>query len=345
MTTLKEIAERVGVSISTVSRVINQNDSRRISEETKQKIWKAAKEMNYSSTRRAKSAKTKQGKDASLNRPAIGCILALQDNKYNHPYFSPIIQGIEAKLLERGLSMAFLHTQAELHNEAVVESMLEVTNLQGIICIEGLSKDLYKRLKGRVPLLVGIDVNDPDIPVVTYDRVAAAQIAVRHLIERGHTRIGFIGGIGLSGSLDREKRYAGYRKTLEEHGLECRDEWVINTNWDADESYQRMKELLELAERPTAMFSASDMLAIGAMRAAVEAGMSLPLDMSFVGIDDIEFSRYTAPPLTTVHVPKYEMGYAAAKIMVDSMDEAYPFPFRMQVPVQLKKRQSVHPMN
>jgi LacI family transcriptional regulator len=66
--------------------------------------------------------------------------------------------------------------------------------------------------------------------------------------------------------------------------------------------------------------------------------------MSFVSIDDIEFSKYTAPPLTTVHVPKYEMGYAAAKIMVDSMEEAYPFPFRMQVPVQLKKRQSVHPM-
>ncbi|WMT41449.1 LacI family DNA-binding transcriptional regulator [Paenibacillus sp. D2_2] len=344
MTTLKDIAERVGVSISTVSRVINQNDSRRISEETKQKIWKAANEMNYSSTGRVRSAKMKEAQDPSIAKPAIGCILALQDNKYNHPYFSPMIQGIETKLLERGISLAFLHTQAELHDEVVLNSLLEMPNLKGIICIEGLSKNLFKRLKERVPLIVGIDVNDPDIPVVTYDRVAAARTAVGHLIQRGHTRIGFIGGIGLSGSLDREKRYSGYRKALEEHGLEYRDQWVINANWDADESYHRMKELLELPERPTAMFSASDMLAIGAMRATTEVGLNIPADMSFVGVDDIEFSKYTSPPLTTVHVPKYEMGYAAAKLLMDSMEDAYPFPFRMQVPFELKLRHSVFRM-
>ncbi|GGG04788.1 LacI family DNA-binding transcriptional regulator [Paenibacillus aceti] len=345
MATLKEIAERVGVSISTVSRVINQNDSRRISEDTKQKIWKAAKELNYSSTGRTRSSRAKQAKDSSsLTKSAVGCILALQDNKYNHPYFSPIIQGIEAKLLEKGISLAFLHTQTELHNEDVFNSMLEVPNLQGVICIEGLSNDMFKRLKERIPFIVAIDVNDVDIPVVTYDRVAAARMAVGYLIEKGHTRIGFIGGVGLSGSLQREKRYSGFRRALDEHGLELQEQWVINANWDADESYRKMKGLLDLPERPTAMFSASDMLAIAAMRAVTEAGYSIPADMSFIGIDDIEFSKYTTPPLTTVHVPKYEMGYAAAKILLDSLEDAYPFAFRMQIPYQLKQRDSVSRM-
>lgn len=343
MTTLREIAERVGVSISTVSRVINLDDSRRISDETKQKIWKVAKELDYRSTRKSKSLKqgAKRGREATSKSPVIGCILALQDNKYNHPYFSPIIQGIEAKLLESGITLSFLHTQAELKNEVVFDALLDTRSLSGLICIEGLSNSLYKRLKDRVPLIVGIDVRDPDIPVISYDRMSAAHTAVKHLIEHGHTKIGFVGGSGLSGKLDREKRYAGYRRALEEFEIPYQEQWVINSHWDADESYEKMKALLAADELPTAMFCASDMMAIAAMRAVTEAGLSIPADISFIGIDDIEFAKYTSPPLSTIHIPKYEMGYAAAKTLLDSLEDPYPFSFRMQLPFQFISRHSV----
>lgn len=343
MTTLREIAERVGVSISTVSRVINQDDSRRISDETKQKIWKVAKEMDYRSSRRAKSYRSgaKRGREHVSKLPVIGCIVALQDNKYNHPYFSPIIQGMEAKLLESGLTLSFLHTQAELKNEVLFNTLLDTRGLSGLICIEGLTSSLYKRLKERVPVIVGIDVNDSEIPIISYDRMSAAHTAVKHLIELGHQDIGFIGGTGLSGKLDREKRFAGYRRALEEYQLPYQEQWTINSHWDADKSYEQMKALLMAAERPTAMFCASDMMAIAAMRAVTEAGLSIPRDISFIGIDDIEFSKYTTPPLSTIHIPKYEMGYAAAKTLLDSLEDPYPFAFRMQLPFKLITRSSV----
>ncbi|WCR25163.1 LacI family transcriptional regulator [Paenibacillus thiaminolyticus] len=340
MATLKDIAERVGVSISTVSRVVNGDDSRRISDETKQKIWQAAKQLNYRAKPAQKSAAGAKRSPKHSAPLTIGCILSLPDNKYNHPYFSPIIQGIEAKLMEEGITLAFLHTQAELKSGAVREALMHDRALSGVICIEGMEPDMYRWLKERVPVIIGIDVADPDIPIISYDRLDAARIAVRHLLELGHTDIGFIGGAGLLGRMEREKRYRGYKMALNEANCPFRSDWVIDAQWDADRSYQGMKRLLERQERPTAMFCASDMMAIAAMRAATELGLSIPRDIAFIGIDDIEFSKYSSPPLSSVHIPKYEMGYTAAKTLLDSLHQPYPYPFRMLLPFHLQIRES-----
>lgn len=344
MARLKDIAEMVGVSISTVSRVINQDDSRRISEETKQKIWHAAKQLNYPILQTAKSRARTRLRHSSppATTHAIGCILSLPDNKYNHPYFSPIIQGIEAKLLESGASLAFLHTQAELKNAALFESLLRSCRLSGVICVEGMNPAQYKWLKEKVPNIVGIDVADPTVPVVSYDRMNAARVAVGHLIQSGRRKIGFIGGKGLLGQLEREKRYRGYRIALEEAGCELNTNWVIDAEWDADRSYDGMKQLVQLEDRPTAMFCASDMMAIAAMRAVAEEGMSIPGDIAFIGVDDIEFAKYSSPPLSSIHIPKYEMGYTAAKVLLDGLTAPYPTPFRMLLPFELIVRESTN---
>ncbi|MBG9734867.1 LacI family DNA-binding transcriptional regulator [Paenibacillus alvei] len=344
MARLKDIAEMVGVSISTVSRVINQDDSRRISEETKQKIWQAAKQLNYPllQTAKPRSRNRLRHSPSPATTHAIGCILSLPDNKYNHPYFSPIIQGIEAKLLESGASLAFLHTQAELKSAALFESLLRSCRLSGIICVEGMNPEQYKWLKERVPNIVGIDVADPTVPVISYDRMNAARVAVGHLIQNGHRKIGFIGGRGLLGQLEREKRYRGYRIALEEAGCELNPNWVIDAEWDADRSYDGMKQLVKLEDRPTAMFCASDMMAIAAMRAVAEEGMSIPSDIAFIGVDDIEFAKYSSPPLSSIHIPKYEMGYAAAKALLDGLTAPYPTPFRMLLPFELVVRESTN---
>ena len=341
MATMKDIAEQVGVSISTVSRVLNHDNSRRISEETKHKIWQAAKQLNYrTNLAPRRSATTGQRAQTQSSAKTIGCILSLPDNKYNHPYYSPILQGIEAKLLEEGITLSFIHTQAELKSEAVRHALLQDRPPSGIICVEGMDKATYRWLKERVPFMVGIDVADPDIPVISYDRMNAARTAVQHLLNHGHRHIGFIGGAGLFGQMEREKRYRGYKLACEEAGVEVRLEWTIDAAWDADRSYKEMQLLLQRKHRPTAMFCASDMMAIAAMRAVIEQGLHIPDDMAFIGIDDIEFSRYSSPPLSSIHIPKFEMGYAAAKTLLDSMHNPYPFPFRMLLPFRLMNRES-----
>jgi LacI family transcriptional regulator len=178
------------------------------------------------------------------------------------------------------------------------------------------------------------------VPVIAYDRVHAAKSAVQHLLEQGHRKIGFIGGAGLTGEMEREKRYRGYRYALQEAGLKVNAEWIINAGWDVDQSYSRMRELLERPERPTAIFAASDSLAISAMRAVTERGLRIPEDIAFVGLDNIDLSRYTSPPLSTIHVPKHEIGLAAAKTLIDFLQGTYTLPFKMLMPYELIIRQS-----
>ena len=352
MPTLKEIAQQVGVSISTVSRVLNNDTSRHISPETKSKIWRVAKELGYRvkeplepnlaapSAPASKAAKG-AGKPSTAARQ-VGCIVSAPQNKYNHPYFSPILAGIEKKLAELECVLAYVITQEEIQGETAIRKLVQDTRLDGIIIVEGIEPGMYDYIKKVVPAVVGIDISDPTVPVISYDRVQAAKTAVRHLIEQGHTRIAFIGGAGMSGDMEREKRCRGYKYAMQEAGLAIEPRWIINAGWDVNLSYARMAELLDdsKASRPTAVFAASDMMAISAMRAAAERGFGIPHDIAFVGLDNIELSQYTSPPLTTIHIPKHEIGMMAAKVLVDQIEGNIPLPFKLLMPFELVVRQS-----
>lgn len=340
--TLKDIANHVGVSISTVSRVINNDTSRHISQATRAKIVEAAKELGYALNDSGRPAPKKSPPPQTTGYRQIGCIVSVTQNKYNHPYFSPILQGIEKKLSELNGVLTYVLTMDEIKGAGAMNKLAQDAQLDGMIIIEGIDPNVYEFIKQAVPAVVGIDISDSTVPVILYDRVAAAKSAVQHLIERGHRRIGFIGGAGLTGDLEREKRYRGYRYAMEEAGLDVDPRLVVNTGWDVNNSYTLVYELLSLPdhERPTAMFAASDMMAISAMRAAAEHGLQVPQDVAFVGLDNIEVSQYTSPPLSTVHIPKEEIGMMAAKVLIDQIEGKNPLPFKLFVPYQLMLRQS-----
>ncbi|KIL42033.1 LacI family transcriptional regulator [Gordoniibacillus kamchatkensis] len=251
------------------------------------------------------------------------------------------MEGIEKGLASLGCSLAFLHNLDDLMDESLVEAMLSERKIDGLIVVEGVRPDIYERLKQAIPFIVGIDISDHTVPVIAYDRIGAAASAVRHLLSQGHSRIGFIGGAGLSGDLDREKRYRGYKHALQEAGIALNPDWVLNADWDVNASYARMLELLERdAPLPTAMFASSDMMAISAMRAVTEKNMRIPEDMAFIGLDNIEIAQYTTPPLSSVHIPKYEMGDMAAKMLVGFMQGTYSLPFKLLMPYEIIVRQS-----
>jgi len=344
MPTLKEIADRVGVSISTVSRVMNNDSSRHISPATREKILKAAEELGYVRAGSAGRSQGRTGRPSVKTRKTrrVGCIVSVPQNRYNHPYFSPILAGIERKLSELGCVLVFTASMEELQGESVMRKLLEDARLDGIIIVEGIPSDTYAFIKKTVPAVVGIDISDPDIPVVLYDRVEAAKTAVRHLIDRGHRRIGFIGGTGRAGNLILEKRFRGFQAAMEEAGLAVDPDWILNAEWNVGRSYTLVRDLLAKnpANRPTAIFAASDMMAISAMRACADAGLQIPRDMAFVGLDNIEVSQFTSPTLSTIHIPKLEMGMMAAKVLADQLEGLNPLPFRMVLPFKLITRQS-----
>ncbi|MFD0717192.1 LacI family DNA-binding transcriptional regulator [Paenibacillus sp. GCM10027626] len=334
MATLKDIAVRVGVSVSTVSRVLANDSNRLVNTDTKQKIWDVAHELGY----QVKSLQPDTAQAVKL----IGCVVSTLQNRHYHPYFSVIFDGIEKELSKHGYKIAYTYTQEELQKPEVLRSALHDSPLEGLIVIEGIDSKIYEHFKKHVKAIVGIDVSDPNIPCIAYDRVEAARIAVSHMIGQGHRDIMFIGGTGLSGRFEKEKRYRGYKLAMEQAGLAVQENRVLDAAWEPDNAYRLMLAYLEeyAGNLPTAVFAASDIMAMASMRAISEKGYRIPQDFAVIGFDDNEPSRYTVPPLSTIRIPTFEIGVIAAKTMLQCIRDPYPLPIRIYVPFEPVFRQS-----
>lgn len=340
LTKLKDIAERVGVSISTVSRAISNDKNRPVNEQTKQKIYEAAIELGYSL--KEKSNPTIRHMDSSIKQ--IACIIPRQ-LLGDHPYFSQVLEGFHDQIAELEELQVIVRTSDEIAGPAGIRALIQESGVQGVVAISWYDKELFELLEHLNIPMIGVSYNDEElsIPVVDCDRTYSARVAVRHLIDQGHSKIGFIGGPPYSGSMDNDERYMGYKFAVLENNFSLSKEWIINTHWSVNDSYSMLSELLSAypkEEWPTAFFCASDMLAIPAMRAVVEKGGRIPEDIAFVGMDDISVAQYTSPPLTSVHVPKYEIGRGAAQFMANYLDGQYPFLPKVLLPCSLIVRES-----
>lgn len=328
MPTLKDIAQRVGVSISTVSRVLADESNRAVNSETKQKIWDTARDLGY-------AVKSPAQEYSPVSR-GIGCVVSTMQDRHYHPYFSVIFDGIEKELSRSGYKIAFTHTQEDLKKPEILRQIIDTNQVEGIIVIEGIESKLYNYMKKHIKHIVGIDVSDTGIPTISYDRVEAARMAVKHLLDQGHRDILFIGGTGLSGEFDREKRFRGYKLALEQAGLAINPKYILNAEWKPDHAYQLVLKYVDehRGQLPTAVFAASDIMAMAAMRAISEKGYRTPQDFAIVGFDDNEPSRFTVPPLSTIHIPTFEIGIVAAKTILQCIQSPYPLPIKILLPFE-----------
>ena len=347
MTTLKAIAKHVGVSISTVSRVINNDLSRNIHPETKRKVWEAVKELNYKPNQNAINLVT-QKKEVMKKTMKIGCLMQYpQLQEKNDPYYSPIFFGISKTLFEHKYQLVFIDSIPESLEESELYHLINPDTMDGIIIIGNIEEKVISFIKNRIHYIVALDITEAKeygISQVDYDRQSASKEAIKHLVNQGHKKIGFIGG-GIkyqSSDLSLEERFIGYKKALNELKLEENNEWIINSKWSPSVSYKEMKQILQLEkkDRPTAMFCASDSMAIAAMRAVIEQHLKIPEDMAFVGIDNIEMSLYSNPPLTTIDIPKFEMGSMAVRVLLNQIDGHMFLPSITYLPYQLIIRES-----
>ena len=185
-------------------------------------------------------------------------------------------------------------------------------------------------------------VENHDVSTLTMDFESAARQAMDYLTELGHERIAFLGGVEYTGDkvLIDDKRRSTYISYMKKHRLEYR-QYLKEGTFDAQSGYDMMKELLETGnDRPTAVFAASDAIAIGAMRAVNEAGFTIPEDISIIGVNDTELSAFTSPALTTVHAPAYDMGQHGANLIFASANLSITTPLKATLPCYLVKRES-----
>lgn len=311
---IKDIAKMAGVGVSTVSRVINQHAD--VKEETRQRVLEIIESTNFIPNNSARNLKRTESMDVGI----------LIKGMYN-PFFARMIETIEKQLSHSGYS-AMIHYNIDHSKDidAAYEFIME-KKLKGIVCLGGdfdrVTEKEVKRLK--VPLIMA----STEVPEaldkslfssVMIDNENAAYKAVEYLVAIGHDKIGLI----TSGEEDKSVgtiRTEGYIKALNAHGIPKRDHYFDVGAYTFETGYEAMKRLLIKAPDLTAVFAISDIMAIGAAKAIIEAGKRIPEDISLIGFDDIDYAAYFNPPLTTVHQPVEEIAVATADLMVGILDD------------------------
>lgn len=317
MADIKDVARRAGVSIATVSNVINQKKP--VSLGLQSRVLEAVEALNYEANpvgRGLKSNRTNQ----------IGVIVP----SFNQVFFPAILKGIHEAGLKYGYRVLVFETNSDIQKEREHVRSLQHAWIDGIILAsyanqENPSEREYIRSLGqiqnskkKIPVVTLENVLDPGLDAVIVDNEKAAEKAVSHLISLGHQKIAHIAGprrfqIG-------ERRLIGYQKTLRNAGIIPNDDWVTEGDFSPISGYGCMKELLEKDPSITAVFAANDQMAIGAMRALMDAGKRIPEDVAVIGLDNNFPSTLVSPSLSSVNLPKYEMGFQAVELLVSKID-------------------------
>jgi DNA-binding LacI/PurR family transcriptional regulator len=304
MSNILDVALKAKVSIATVSRVVN-NSPHKVNSATRKKVLATIQKLDYRPNALAKGLLMKKTMTVGIIIPDI-----------SNPYYAEIVRGIQDMADQYGYAVILLNT--DRNQERIVKHIyfLREKSADGIIFSGGVihgAKVLtsLKELRERV---VVIGRHRVDFPAVMVDNVGGAQKATQHLIGLNHRRIGFIGGPDKSSSA--KDRLSGYRNALIQHCYPVENNLIREGDFTPRSGFLSARALIQ-SERPTAIFTANDQMAFGAVRAAKELGLRVPDDLSVVGFDNIPFSSYFAPPLTTVEIPKYPIGAAAMEMLVN----------------------------
>lgn len=306
MSDIKEVAQRAGVSIATVSRVLNNSGP--VSEKSRKKVCDAVEALDYKRNNLARSFRMRRS----------GSLMMIS-NDIRNPFLPPIVRGMEDAAAQMGYSL--LIGNADNSSEKVLHYLNDVMmhKADGVILMTPCCPhDKLIEFARAVPMVLLNTHLGHDIPSIGIDDTAAFACLAEHLISLGHRNIVYFAAarIGVA-----EKRLQGYRSALEKHQIPFKREFVLQIeNTTMASGYDGMARLLERRERPTAVMAYNDQIAIGALRCAKEHGVRVPEDISITGFDDIAFSTAVEPALTTVHQPAYEMGKMAAERLFDVLN-------------------------
>lgn len=342
--TLKDIARRAGVSISTVSRVINNDTVKPASPETTAKVWSIVHELNYVPNQSARMLIHRASdKHEVTARKSIGCILSASDEIFTDPFFSEVIAGVQEEATEKGYSMEYTFAVSGVTGiqDANFFNNISTRKVRGIVLLGRLTQAMLDMLRANIPCIVycGLNYIEADIPQVICDAVRGITMLMEHLISKGHKRIGFIGETNRDGLLLNERRYDTYCEMMAQHGLPIDASHVIEAHLSLAGGYRAMLDRLQKGDHASAYICANDITAIGVMRAVREAGLRVPEDISIVAFDDIEMCSYVNPPLTTIQTPRKAMGQMSVRTLIDQLGPD-AIPVRTFLPMALIERGS-----
>ncbi|EGT5662152.1 ribose operon transcriptional repressor RbsR [Cronobacter dublinensis] len=329
MATMKDVARLAGVSTSTVSHVINKD--RFVSDAIRVRVEDAVRTLNYAPSALARSLKLNQTR-------TIGMLITASSN----PFYSELVRGVERSCFERGYSLVLCNTEGdEQRMNRNLETLLQ-KRVDGLLLLCTETHQPSPAIMTRYPAIPTVMMDwspfDGDSDVIQDNSLLGGDIATRHLIEKGFTRIACV-----TGPLDKTParlRLEGYRTAMQRAGLAVPEGYEVIGDFEFGGGLRAMQSLLALPEPPQAVFMGNDAMAVGAYQALYQAGLRIPQDIALVGYDDIELARYMTPPLTTIHQPKDELGELAIDVLIHRMAQPELQQQRLQLTPVLMERGS-----
>lgn len=309
--TLQEVAERAGVHAGTASRALNEATRKMVKAETVDRVHDAARQLGYTPNYLARSFKTRR-------TMAVGVVIP----DITNPVFPPMVRGIEDRLAADGYMTLLANTDNDEDREQLILDRLLTRQVDGLVLAtarrqDPLLIDLARR--GIAVVLINRVVDGDSVPSVSVDDAAGIGLVVDHLVALGHRRIAHVAGPQTLST--GSGRYAGFTTSMKSHRLNP-DRHLISFagSFSMEEGLRCGREVLGRKNPPSAIVTANDMLALGCCRAVEEAGLRCPQDVSVVGFNDMPFIDRLNPPLTSVHIPHYEIGARAAVLMVERIE-------------------------
>ncbi len=311
--TIQDVAAKAGVSIGTVSAVINQKNS--VREATRRKVQEAIDALNY----RPSAAARRRLQPAS--EKSIGLVI----KEIRNPYFADIIIGVQEVATAHGFGVLVVSSEHTYRLEQQIVELLVAKDVEGIIINPLLDDDadlshLFELKRRNIPLVLLESVRGLQASMVDVDNVDASKDAVTYLIERGHRHIVHFAGPRYS--MHSDERIEGVRRAFSAQRFIFDDHDIVHAGAQLEDGFRAGLEFFHdrITDRPTAVTCYNDLVALGLIRALRELGLRVPEDVSVIGYDDIEMASFAATPLTTVRVPKREMGKQSAEILIRQIE-------------------------
>lgn len=309
MVTIEDVAREAGVSVATVSRVINRNGP--VSAKSEEKVNLAIARLNYRPNVWGRRLRRQESRMILIFVPYI-----------SNPFYASIVSGVEDTLRKQGYGTMLCITNGDKTREQEFIKQLYDGQADGavIMCVDKHDKDI-EQLAKEVPVVQCCEYSmNEDISHVSVNNFAAANQVVKYLGSLGHERIGFVGSINQF--ISSNDRQSGYEEGVKELAIPLNSKYIAygDEDYSFNSGVRAGLELLSLKDRPTAIFCISDVLALGVVRAARNLGLLVPRDVSVVGFDDVEYATMLSPMLTTVSQPRYSLGKTSAQMLIHQIE-------------------------
>lgn len=302
MPTIQEVAKMAGVSVATVSRVLNRSEA--VSGATRDKVQAVIDQMGYQPNLLGRN----------LRRSETRMILVLLQNMSNS-FYSKVVKGMEDVAHDNGYNVLICNTNTDKSLENVYLDFLKNKLVDGVIFTSpAMEKEAFNELARRYPVVLCNEYKKGvEAPVITIDNEAAGYEAAKHLIKLGHKKIGMITVQTVGSSIARVN---GYKRALREEGLDIREEYIVNQTYSYRGGMRGIKQLFGQDDPPTAVFCISDIIAVGAIKELRKQGLSVPRDVAIVGFDNNSIAPMYEPSITTIAQPRYDIGKKTMEIML-----------------------------